>query len=75
VSAVILRRWDDHADGFMCEGERGMQRYDWARLNKLQVGKYAEYFVKMEFTMIGFEVYTTEVDYRCIDFVARWPTG
>jgi len=37
----------------------------------LQVGKYAEYFVKMEFTLYGFEVYTAEVDDRCIDFVAR----
>ena len=34
-----------------------MQRYDWDRLNKLQVGAYAEYFVKMELTMYGFQVY------------------
>lgn len=48
-----------------------MQRYIWSRLNNLQVGKYTEYFVKMELTMCGFEVYTTEVDDRGIDFVAR----
>jgi hypothetical protein len=48
-----------------------MDRYDWARLNHLQVGRYAEYFVKMEFTLFGFDVYTTEVDDKGIDFVIR----
>ena len=48
-----------------------MDRYDWSRLHPLQVGRFAEYFVKMEFTLYGFEVYTSEVDDRCIDFVAR----
>ena len=48
-----------------------MDRYEWSRLNHLQVGRYAEYFVKMEFTLHGFDVYTTEVDDRCIDFVVR----
>lgn len=52
-----------------------MERYVWSRLNKQQVGKYSEYFVKMELTMYGFEVYTTEVDDRGIDFVARRPDG
>jgi hypothetical protein len=46
-------------------------RYDWSRLNHHQVGRYAEYFVKMEFTRFGFEVYTTEVDDRCVDLVVR----
>jgi hypothetical protein len=41
----------------------------------MQVGRYAEYFVKMELTLFGFEVYTTEVDDRCIDFVARRDDG
>jgi hypothetical protein len=41
-----------------------MQKYDWTRLNHLQVGKYAEYFVKMEFTLYGFDVYSREVDDR-----------
>lgn len=49
-----------------------MARYNWSRLNTLQVGAYAEYFVKMEFAMYGFEVYTSEVDDRGIDFVARY---
>lgn len=52
-----------------------MNRRDWSRLNPLQVGRYAEYFVKMEFTLYGFEVYTSEVDDRCVDFVARRDGG
>lgn len=49
-----------------------MKRYEWSRLNTQQVGAYAEYFVKMELTMYGFQVFQTEVDDRGIDFVARY---
>lgn len=52
-----------------------MARYQWNTLNTQQVGAFAEYFVKMELTMYGFEVYTTEVDDRGIDFVARKGRG
>ncbi len=52
-----------------------MQRYAWSRLNRQQVGAYTEYFVKMELTMHGFQVYSTEVDDRGIDFVARYEDG
>ena len=52
-----------------------MPRYQWSTLNNQQVGAFAEYFVKMELTMYGFEVYTTEVDDRGIDFVARKARG
>lgn len=52
-----------------------MARYQWKALNKQQVGAFAEYFVKMELTMYGFEVYSTEVDDRGIDFVARKDRG
>lgn len=52
-----------------------MQRYVWSPLNKQQVGAYAEYFVKMELTMYGFQVYETEVDDRGIDFIARYEIG
>lgn len=52
-----------------------MARYIWSTLNKQQVGAFAEYFVKMELTMYGFEVYGTEVDDRGIDFVARKGRG
>jgi len=51
------------------------QRCDWSRLTSLQVGRYAEYFVKMDFTRYGFEVYTSEVDEHCIDFVVRRGAG
>jgi len=52
-----------------------MGRYEWNRLTKQQVGTYTEYFVKMELTMFGFQVYSTEVDEQGIDFVARYRTG
>lgn len=40
-------------------------------LNHLQVGRYAEYLAKMEFTLDGFDVYTAEVDDKGIDLVVR----
>ena len=52
-----------------------MNRYQWSRLNKQQIGAYAEYFVKMELTMYGFQVYETEVDDRGIDFIARFESN
>lgn len=52
-----------------------MSRYQWSALNTQQVGAFAEYFVKMELTMYGFEVYSTEVDDRGIDFIARKGRG
>ena len=45
--------------------------YKWSQLSHLQLGRYAEYFVKMEFTLAGFDVYSAEVDERGIDFVLR----
>ena len=45
--------------------------HTWDHLNHLQLGKYAEYFAKMEFTSAGFDVYTAEVDDKGIDFVVR----
>jgi hypothetical protein len=50
-------------------------RYNWGKLNRQQVGAFCEYFVKMELTMYGFQVYATEVDDRGIDFVARYENG
>lgn len=43
----------------------------WSNLNHLQLGRYAEYYAKMEFASYGFEVYTSEVDDHGIDFVAK----
>ena len=44
---------------------------NWSKLNHLQIGKFSEYFAKMEFTKVGFDVYTAEVDDKGIDFVVR----
>ncbi|SMC27959.1 hypothetical protein SAMN02746041_03133 [Desulfacinum hydrothermale DSM 13146] len=48
-----------------------MEKYNWNRLNNLQLGRYAEYLAKMEFTLYGFDVYTAEVDDKGIDFIVR----
>lgn len=39
------------------------------KLNKVQIGRYAETLTKMEFMRLGLEVYSSEVDDRGIDFV------
>lgn len=52
-----------------------MVEYRWSDLGKLQLGRYAEYYTKMEFTRYGFDVYEPEVDQRGIDFVIRKPEG
>lgn len=41
----------------------------------IRVGAFSEYFVKMEMTMYGFQVYSSEVDDRGIDFVVRYENG
>jgi len=46
-------------------------RHNWSRLNRLQLGKYAEYLVKMEFVLCGCDVFSSEVDDHGIDFVIR----
>jgi hypothetical protein len=51
------------------QGKENMLEYKWSKLNHLQIGKYAEYFTKMNFILHGFDVYTTEVDDKGIDFV------
>lgn len=50
-------------------------KYRWSPLNRQQIGRYAEYYVMMEFTLYGFEVYSSEVDDRGIDFVVRRASG
>ena len=50
-------------------------RYEWSKLNRQQVGAFSEYFVKMEMMMHGFQVYSTEVDDRGVDFVVRYENG
>jgi hypothetical protein len=46
---------------------------DWKALTKQQLGKYAEYFVKMRFTLHGWSVYSPEIDDRSVDFVTVPP--
>ena len=43
----------------------------WSNLNHIQLGKYSEYLVIMEFTRYGFDVDSAEVDDKGIDFVVR----
>jgi hypothetical protein len=48
-----------------------MESFNWSNLNHLQLGRYGEYFAKMEFTKTGFEVFTAEVDNKGIDCIVR----
>ena len=50
-----------------------MPKKNWSQLSKQQIGRYAEYYAKMEFTSYGWEVYTSEVDDHGVDFVAKNP--
>ncbi|MBI4904346.1 MAG: hypothetical protein HY820_11960 [Acidobacteria bacterium] len=51
------------------------ERHNWTRLNRLQLGEYAEYLVKMEFVLHGCDVFTSEVDDHGINFVVRTRAG
>ncbi|MCP3993470.1 MAG: DUF4365 domain-containing protein [bacterium] len=48
---------------------------NWSKLNHLQVGRYAEQLIMMEFTLHGFSVFGAEVDDRGIDLVVRTDAG
>jgi hypothetical protein len=48
---------------------------DWSKLTHLQLGKYGEYYAKMEFAKAGFDIYSAEVDDKGIDFVVRNERG
>ncbi|MEF3309583.1 DUF4365 domain-containing protein [Paenibacillus sp. GYB004] len=52
-----------------------MPNMNWAVLNSLQLGRYAEYFAKMEFASHGLEVFSSEVDDRGIDFIVKDKMG
>jgi hypothetical protein len=45
--------------------------YSWSGISALHLGRYAEYFVKMECARVGLDLYASEVDDRGIDFVIR----
>jgi len=52
-----------------------MANLNWELLTPLQLGNYAEYYAKMEFASYGFEVYSSEVDERGVDFIVKSATG
>lgn len=52
-----------------------MPKKQWSELSPLQLGRYGEYYAKMEFTSYGFDVYTSEVDDHGIDFIAKNSDG
>lgn len=52
-----------------------MPNLNWSMLNSLQLGRYAEYYAKMEFASYGLDVYTSEVDDHGIDFIAKNKSG
>ncbi len=45
----------------------------WSKLTPLQLGRYAEYYAKMEFASFGFQVFTSEVDDHGVDFIVKHP--
>ncbi len=45
--------------------------FTFEHLNKLQVGKIGEYWAKIWMTFAGFDIYTTDVDDKGIDFIIR----
>lgn len=47
-----------------------MPNMKWLQLSNKQLGQYAEYYAKMEFTSYGYDVYTSEVDDHGVDFMA-----
>lgn len=47
----------------------------YSHLNVIQKGVFGEAFAKMAFTLVAFEVYSSEYDDRGIDFVVRSPKG
>ena len=48
-----------------------MPKTQWSSLNPLQLGKFAEYYAKMEYISYGYDVYASEVDDHGVDFVAK----
>lgn len=52
-----------------------MSNMKWSMLTDLQLGKYGEYYSKMEFSSYGFYVYTPDVDDHGIDFVVEDKQG
>ena len=43
----------------------------WSKLSKAQVGRYGEYLFQMALVSFGYDVFSSEVDDKGIDFVLR----
>ena len=52
-----------------------MPKMKWSDLRPMQLGRYAEYYAKMEFASYGYDIYTSEVDDHGVDFVASKNSG
>jgi len=52
-----------------------MEPFKWSSLSKLQLGRCAEYLTMVEFTKLGFSVFSSDVDDRGIDFVIQKAQG
>mgnify|MGYP000860660498 FL=1 len=52
-----------------------MPNTKWSTLSDLQLGKYGEYYSKMEFLSYGFYVYTPDIDDHSIDFIIEDKQG
>ena len=50
-----------------------MPSMKWSERTGLEIGRYAEYYAKMEFTSYGFEVFTSELADHGVDFIAHHP--
>ena len=50
-------------------------KHQWSNLSHLQIGQYCEYYTKMQLVLLGFDVYSAEVDDRGIDLVVRKEPG
>jgi hypothetical protein len=69
------RRCPEYSNPRAREGFVMPHACEWSKLNHLQSGRYAEYFVKIQFVLLGYEVYSSEVDDRGIAFVLRRDPG
>jgi len=45
--------------------------YKYNHLNHFQIGKLGEYWAKIHLTLLGYDIYTSEVDDKGIDFIVR----
>lgn len=45
--------------------------FTYDKLNHLQVGRIGEYWAKIWLTLAGYDIYTTDVDNKGIDFIIR----